>query len=261
MSQQTEQRDLIFFVHILKTGGSSLNTMVRPLFPVEAVYPCALKRPGRRTNPGQGLRGWRMAYVAIPFLRMFDESRRRRFRFVAGHLPYCVAELFEQPVRCISFFRDPVSRTISHLKQARTLQPRYKGWPLDRLYAHDTFHEQFIANLQTRHFAHEMSDELTSVFVPKRLTPGDIERAKQRVAGLEFIGILEDYEASISLLKRQLGLPITNVVNRRVPYDDCDVPADLPARIAEDNAIDMELYEFVKSLYYGRKHQALPSAA
>jgi hypothetical protein len=234
---------------------------MRSLYGADAVYPPPSARRAAGEGPADSVRARGPAYLAIELLRRLDRRQRSRLEYVGGHFPYCAGQLFDRPVRYVTFFRDPVARTSSHLKQARTLHPEYHGWSLQRLYEDREFHRRFISNLQTRCFAHELTDELSSVFDPRQLTEADFRLAKRRVASLDFLGILEDYGNAVQLFKREFNLPNLRITKRRFQYNECDVPQGLPARIAADNAYDMELYGFAKSLYQQRLHASRKVAA
>ena len=141
------------------------------------------------------------------------------------------------------------------------MQPGFEGMTIEELYDNEEFFSKFVHNMQTRHFAHELTDDLELVFEPKALTPGDIERAKSRISQLEFIGLQEDFDTSIAMFKRQFNIPIKDILKKRFKSEECPVPDSLPERIAQDNQHDIELYEFVKQLYYERRERFLKRAA
>jgi hypothetical protein len=74
-----------------------------------------------------------------------------------------------------------------------------------------------------------------------------LERAKKALAGVDAVGLQEQFEGFCDELAARfawrLGEPVT--VNPSTPVE---VPESLRARIAEDNAFDVELYEFAKQL-------------
>jgi hypothetical protein len=242
--------DLLFFLHVMKTGGLSLQFMLKSCFAPEATYP----------PPGRGDERI-VSYISVDRIRQLSDGAKRKIRYLSGHLPHCVGQLFPGSVFYMSFFREPVARTISHLKQARTLDPRFKGMDIVDLYNSRDFFRMYVDNFQTRHFASELTDDLNLAFDPKQLTAEDVSRAREKIAKLDFLGLLEDYDNSIDMLKKQLNLPIKKVLKRRFKYEECEIPAWLPGRIAEDNAIDMETYEFVKKLYGERRRDLLRRAA
>jgi hypothetical protein len=239
----------IFFVHIMKTGGASLTKMMRKFCSQHEMYP---------NQVGKGSFG---SYSSVQQAREFDAKAKERLRYIRGHLPYCVRELFPEPIFCVSIFRDPVARTLSNLKQARSRNSKYRGWPLIKIYENQEFFSHCLDNIQTRCFAHELSDDLKSVFTPKDLTASDVARAHERISQLDFIGLLEDYENTIRSLMSRLGLPLNKIARWRFQNEDCEIPPSLPDRIANDNAHDMETYELVRKLYHERQREAQQRAA
>jgi len=231
--------DLIFFVHIMKTGGLALDRALRSRLPPPAhVYPY----PDDRDRFS--------SYLDINKLRALSVDQKLSLRYVAGHFPFCVGDLFERNLVRVAVFRDPVERSISHLRQAKD-EEKWQSLNLIQIYEHREFFQRFIHNLQCRYFAYDLTNDLQSVFQPKRLSRADLERAKERVQQCEVIGLLEDFETSFQLIQQGLGLHF-----RKVPRGNAStkyaVPEGLRERIAADNPIDMEFYAFVRQVYQQR---------
>ncbi len=234
----SETKPLVFFIHIMKTGGLVLNRFVRRWIPEEYIYP----RPVDR--------GALAPYFRIDDLRALSDHEKARFRYVTGHFPYCAGELFDRELTRIAFFREPVARVISHLRMIKD-SPEFAGHSLTQIYDDDRFRRRHLLNLQCRCFAHELTDELKAVFRPLDLSADDIERAKQRVLQCAVIGLQEDYERSFATVAETLRMPF-EVVPRGNSSTHHEVPGPLRARIAEDNAADIEFYDFVRREYERR---------
>ena len=98
----------------------------------------------------------------------------------------------------------------------------------------------------------EMTDgALTRV----KFTPERLERAKERLAGADVIGLQEEFEGFWRELASRFGWPPGDHARHRARP-----PAELsPAfrdRILTDNADDLELYEFARRLVAHRSQVA-----
>ena len=83
-----------------------------------------------------------------------------------------------------------------------------------------------------------------------------LERAKTRLAAMDFVGLTSMYSESLELMSYSLGVDIDTVCSCRVnPFKTKrhkKVPAAVMNRIAQDNILDMELYAFAQGLFLER---------
>ena len=98
---------------------------------------------------------------------------------------------------------------------------------------------------------------------PDEMGPGDgvlatvpytrerLEVAKSALAALDLFGLQEHFEDFCDELGRRYGLALGPPV-RTNTTETTDRPPELAERIAEDNALDMELYEYACGLYKER---------
>jgi hypothetical protein len=91
---------------------------------------------------------------------------------------------------------------------------------------------------------HEM---LASLRTRVELDRAHLERAKVALAGIDAFGLQEHFERFCDELSARFGwrLGEPETMNTSAPVD---VPEGLRARIAADNAFDIELYEFARQL-------------
>ncbi len=84
-------------------------------------------------------------------------------------------------------------------------------------------------------------------------TPERLERAKENLAGVDIVGVHSRFDEFCDELARQFGWDLGEPqhANRTEPVD---VPASFLERIAEDNAMDRELYEFACQLDEQRRN-------
>ena len=84
------------------------------------------------------------------------------------------------------------------------------------------------------------------------LPPDALDRAKENVAGLWFVGVTERLDESIILLGRKLGIGLMpynlrHVSKKRPPLEETS--PELRELVAEHNELDLELYRFARELF------------
>ena len=235
---------LLFFIHIPKTAGTTLRTVL------------AMNEPGRRTRAlGNVFKGGGGTSKSI--LRRFHNKQQnlRGVRLVRGHVPLGVREYIEphlpegRELKCFTFLREPTDRTLSHYFAIRTRGRPYELQPLGP----DSTLDDAIAggyiydNLQTR-----ILSGLPQPF--GEVDDGMLERAKHNLReGLEFFGITERFDESLVLAKQRLGLRSilyrsNSRVNTSRPRGD-DIPAELRRSAEHHNRYDTQLYDYACELF------------
>lgn len=233
----------LFFVHVMKTGGSTFRQrMVRQLGR-EAVFPCApLDPPALRPN------------ADVRYLAGLSPQRLAGIRAFSGHFPFFATELVPPPSHVLSVLRDPVERAISFLKQHHRDRGLGAERSLESIYDlewHRTFH---ITNYQVRVFATTLADDIGSVMHYVDIDDDRIEVAKDHLRRVDILGLHERYDEFVTEAVRRLGWSEDEVPSRRVSTPT-DVPSSLRRRIAADNQRDLEFYEFARELYEERRRE------
>jgi serine O-acetyltransferase len=274
-----EARDSrFFFVHLMKTGGTSFAFQLRKHFPSEEMY------------PAQGLDARNeldvASYVSISRMLRLSPERRDEIRMYTGHFPFVASEMLGLDLVALTLLRDPVDRTISVLKHFKRLAKRYHSYPLDEIYEDRFVFAHFVENHQTRMFSVTAEDapeafgrrmsywttaSLLGIGPPQpNLDIDEIERerlaaeaeegsvdearyalAREQLGKVGIIGFSEHYEDYIAELRERFGWwpnGLNTKARANVSSEDWDVPADLRARIARDNAYDMQLYAYALEL-------------
>jgi hypothetical protein len=237
-------KPLLLFVHIPKTAGTTLRTVL------------SMNEPGARSravgNVFKG--GGGTSRTVIPRLRGGKLPNLTRVRLIRGHVPLGVRELYEphlpegRELRCFTFLREPVERTLSHFFAIREDRRAYGLPPL----APDATLEDALAggyvhdNLQTR--------MLSGLVEPFGEVDDDmLERAKRNLSeGLIFFGLTERFDESLVLAKQRLGLRTilyrSSRVNTGRPRGD-DIPAELRESAQRCNRYDLALYAHAQELF------------
>lgn len=242
----------IFFVHLMKTGGTSLKTRLLATFPEESVY------PNRQDDANQ-----LVANVNVPYLLDISPERRARTRAYAAHMPYFTTEELGFPVHTVTVLRDPVSRVVSHLKQVRRERA---PWTLERLgltewndpsfetlYDNEYLHDHFFRDYQTRLFSLTADDRPEDHL---RLIDIDAQRldlAKEHLRRVDVVGVMERLDDVVDQLTASHGLSTDPIPQMLVSTEDWTVSPELRERIRADNAHDVEFYEFARQLILERR--------
>lgn len=240
-------RPRLFFMHLPKTAGMALRLFLGNQYPLDRIMPA---------------NDWRE-------LLAVDVADFKRYDLFQGHFSCGLMDVLPADVNPIIFLREPVARTISHLKHLRRdpdFSPAaYKlaaGRSLDEL-AHDEYIMKLCCDVQSALLCNDIppetilaglrGDELAGrVPDPDAFdAPPDLAKAEASLERFRFVGLVEDFQEDILRLAMELGLhppyplPKQNFDPEGATEPDALDPETL-AIIRERNAIDVALYERVK---------------
>ena len=251
-----------FFVHVMKTGGTTLAQQLKANFAPEEHYPnraLDIRYEGANVDIGN--------HLTVANLIGLPEERRDRIRIYTGHWPYVACELLGEDFFTFTILRDPVERTISLLQQYARDAPWTNSAnddaddadALEELYEHWLLYEPLIHNHQTKIFS------MTAADGPKRYTQvidvdeSRLSRAKDNLAHVDVVGLTERYDDFLDELTDRTTLRIergraknATPVSQARPVND-----ELRRRIRADNAIDLEFYEYAKDLVERRSQASV----
>ena len=258
------------FVHVMKTGGTSFVFHLLQQFAPDEVYPSAAldRRHATDAEP----------YGSIADLIAVTPERHRAIRMYAGHFPYMARELIGGDLTTLTLLREPVDRTVSLLKHFKRLYERFRDVPFEQIYEDPFVFRHFIENHQTKVFSvdpedrprtiasrvtyQQINDYVTSSEpIPDTRTAQrddtitvDAERvatAKQNLARVDVVGLNERFDDFVETLRtrfRWWPAGMAGDARANVSSEAWEVDAALRTRIARENAFDVELYEYAKSL-------------
>jgi hypothetical protein len=250
----------LYFMHIMKTGGTSLTTGLSHL--------CGV------ANAGTSLTD----VVLDDFVKR-DPRRWNGVGYVSGHLPWEVRELLPRATRSVTVIREPVARSLSHYWQLSVTpeviaespdfsleeyveSPRWNTWCRD-YQARQLAHRVDIAQAGKTYspaeqfaslgppFPREHEHPLQSLFdcSPLSLTGAELERAALRsLSEVEFVGVTEHlgelYSHVANAVWSLRELPLLGRENSAPDRPRrATVSADLVRRIEEMTAVDHAIYE------------------
>jgi Galactose-3-O-sulfotransferase len=178
-------------------------------------------------------------------------ARRNEIRVVTGHFPLCTAELLDAPFVTLTLLREPVERTLSQLRHYRESTPEAAATPLEQIYE-DPVRFELVHNHMVKMFALEADEMTDGVMTPMVYTKERLDQAKARLATVDAVGLQERFNEFCAEVGRrfawELGGPI--FMNRTRPVE---VSQSFRRRIATDNVLDAELYEFARQLWDARR--------
>jgi hypothetical protein len=244
-----------FFVHIRKTAGTALRMRMINHFGEAAVYP----------TPGlDGVDTVRMM-LSVDRVRERLAARGDQIKVVTAHLALCQVELFDGPFTTLTLLRDPVERVLSSLRDDREHNPAFQGMALEEIYDAGGPYRELAHNHMAKVLALTRA-ELTQLEKLLALPPAEIpapdapplrfdrdhlELAIQRLSEIDAVGLQEHFEDFCDELTARFGWRLGEP-ERVNATAEVEVSDSFRARIAEDNALDAELYAFAKRLVRDR---------
>jgi hypothetical protein len=223
--------DPLVFLHIPKTAGTSLRSLLQEQIADEALV--ILDPP-----------------LTAGTRREFTR-RLPQMRALIGHLFFGVDEQLGFHGDYVTFLRDPVARVVSFWKHQQT-------------HAHSAFHAQVKAGLTLRELVNscqtlETDNHMTRILVGS-CAPGMLDSSMNRITDarylqialanvaqrFRFVGFMEHFDDSVRALFEALGWPVKAKRHKRLnvlrsakdTLDDATLEA-----IRQHNALDLALYQ------------------
>ncbi|OIJ18538.1 hypothetical protein BKP45_19025 [Anaerobacillus alkalidiazotrophicus] len=211
-----KNNDLLIFLHIPKTGGTTLRKIV------EAQY-----------KPNEIITFSNREFLDEK-IRYMPSKELDRIKCLQGHSQFGIHSYIQKSFKYITFLRDPIESMISLYYYVRNnpKQPMYK-------IALDNSLEEFIDIVEHNRFTWYLSGT-SSV---------DIEKAKENLNNFHMVGITEMYEESLFLMMKSLNWKNIRYKKRNVNSNRPSsrlVPPKIINKISEKNQLDLNIYYHAK---------------
>jgi hypothetical protein len=236
-------KDLLIFLHVPKTAGTSLFTAMQSSLPAnEALFIYGVNRTSE---------------MIAEEIDSLTSAQRDDIRVIAGHqVWYGIHELFPgRTPRYLTFLREPVARVISdYYKILRTPKNQF----LEQMTREKTSLEEFLEG----RVSPLVINHMTVLFARDRVTPNHnaeqcamsdpalLARAMENLRTFWFVGLTETYDADLAQIRDLTGLRIDELtINRRPEHQKEEVAPALIELGARANRMDTELYELAVRLH------------
>ena len=205
------EQEKVVFLHLPKTGGTTLHHLLVEGWPSEEACP-------ERHNG----------------LHAFTAGELAGYRVFSGHFDYASTQLIPGRKAVITMFRNPVDRLVSlyHFQKAHRVEVIERDdLHLARLAnAHsmaDFFGHEEVRNHPSIHNAmtRMLSERLDSLRWEaacnhsKALPEPNLEQAFESLRGMRAFGLMERYEDSVKWIFTSLGLAVPAQIPRRMAHD------------------------------------------
>lgn len=222
-----------FFLHIPKTAGTSFRLELINYLGEDKLYP-NLKdlKENNEQYPTE---------KQLPTLFPYD---RKSIEVISGHYGYNIKqELFPDSIT-MAFFREPIARAISNLKHLQRHSNNFKDKTLLEIAKQGNNCNSQVNNRQT--FMLWDGNNINEKF--------NIEKAKQTLQNIEFIGITEYYKESINLCNKTFNWQLSGnlFTNKGGESQDTQIEQELLDYLNEHNKLDIQLYKLAVSIFKSR---------
>jgi len=227
-----------FFCHFPRTGGSSLTVSLLRQFGQDAIYP----RPADIDGLDVAMAGTDIDHLAS----VFDQNRDT-IRVIGGHFPLCAADRLGVPFRTFTILRDPIERSLSHLRYLRRVDPRYRDLSLHEIYAIPQVLFSYLHNHMVKTLAMTGDEAVHGILGMVGTTEDHLQRAKDALDAMDVVGIQDRFHDFHDDLERAFGWDLGPVEHVNAT-DDEEATPQLRTHLEMANLLDVELYEYAQKL-------------
>lgn len=244
-----QQDDQIFFLHIPKTAGTTLISLLDSQFAPEKICPEQLP-------------------AGLPQL---SPEKLASYRFIRGHFDYNFHRLLPKKPLFLTMLRDPIDRVISFYEFWKLnngissgvnadITPAFRAEiehnPIPFITSQIPSIHMEVYNSQTRRIVSSAED-----YLPGIPDQDVLELAKRRLREeFLFFGLVERFNDSLELLSYTLGWrPFRNYENKNVNagrMHRSELPQAVLDAILEQNQLDFALYRFACD-EFSQRYQAM----
>lgn len=217
--KRLNQEELTIFLHIPKTGGTTLNTIFRNQYDRSEFF-------DHESYQDELMK-----------LEELTDEVKQKLVAVSGHYYFGIHTQFTKPFTYFTIVREPVDRVIS----AYYFLKNFPGYERVQTMTLEEFvlNEPEAQNMQTM----LVSGDLHS-------NPS-LQKAKEHLRNFKVVGVTEQFNETLFLLQKEYGwvnilYKKTNITKSR--RQKSDIPTDVIELINHYNSLDIELYKYSKQL-------------
>ncbi|MFC3884152.1 sulfotransferase family 2 domain-containing protein [Bacillus songklensis] len=216
----TAEKRLLIYMHIPKTGGTTLKNIIKKQYHSKEVW-------------------FHMEKDMIPKLK--EKRKIDQLKCVGGHCWYGLHEYFKRPYQYFTILRNPIDRIVSEYYYILR-RPHHKAYPQ-------------VQNMSLMEFIHHFplkSSNQQTRRISGCIHEPDLDLAKKNLQNnFTVAGLSEMFDESIFLMKKtfnwgDISYSKENVTNNRPSVTD--MPKDILSELEKRNEMDLELYTFTKEL-------------
>lgn len=228
--------DPVVFIHIPKTGGITLYSMIRDIYKPSELY---------KINP---------AMESIEKYKYLSQDRKEKLKVIYGHMDYRIHELLPPNSRYVTLMRSPVERVISHYHYVR----RTASNPLWELAMQSTL-DDWVSRCNLHEMDNGQTRRLSGMSGSMQVGECSTEMLAQSKRNIEqnftLVGLTERYDQTYALMSKMFGWQIKYYRPKNVAKEKPEiskVSRESIRLIEKFNALDMELYEHATRLFAER---------
>jgi hypothetical protein len=246
MKQAAGQPAAAIFLHIPKTAGTTLLSILDRQYPKQAIH----------SFGGD-------AHVSVAEFKALDDESRAQIRLLRGHMAYGLHEYLPGSVVYFTVLRDPVARVISYYNYIRRTPPHY-------LYDVVTQQNMSLPDLLESKLPLMMNDGqvrlISGVWGEPAfggVTEEMLEKAQKNLArSFIVVGLTERFDQTLCLLKENLNWQQDITYQRlnvsRQGLAGRGLPAAAVDLIQRVNRQDIALYAYARELFKAQCAQRGP---
>lgn len=235
-----DKLELLIYLHIPKTAGSTLNAILESHYTAGESYATS--------------QTWLHPDGSYDGFHALSAAEKRRLRLLTGHMGFGFHRYLPQKAHYITVLRDPVERVLSHYSFERHLPvaPVYEALNSGEmdLKGYVRFYAEVaeMDNLQTRIVSGNWQKRGEGPCTPAMLATAQENLRRHFLA----VGLTERFDEFYLLLKRRLGWSHTfylthNPTRQRLRQES--LSADELEVIRAHNRYDHELYSYAQELF------------
>lgn len=218
----------IVFTHVGKTGGTTLDHIIRVAASISGKRACRPRT--RRERPVDAAHH----IQELVHLDEIADDQLSACDYVIGHFPFGIHARLARPALYMTLLRDPVARLLSNFRFGLDRQKWARNLPVATLFEQG----RLIDNMQTRQIA-GVSDR--NVPCTSAMLSAAIENLRSHYA---VVGVTERFDDTLKTLITLLGWPDIAYSDRQVSRAESDLELESSMQSAAQRyfALDMELY-------------------